>query len=116
MACSSGKRLAAPSARGIKISASPAIDGVHSRDKNDTACGPAWPPPPHLTHTCALLPQLPALAGGFAAAYGMWTILTRNSDKKVPHTTHNKEWAEATQTIYDAAPRQGSEQPVVSLV
>jgi hypothetical protein len=46
----------------------------------------------------------------------MWTILTRNSDKKVPHTTHNKEWAEATQTIYDAAPRQGSEQPVVSLV
>lgn len=42
----------------------------------------------------------------------MWTILNRDADKKVPHTTHNKEWAEATRAIFDSAPRQGSEKPV----
>jgi hypothetical protein len=57
---------------------------------------PSAPCPPTTTTAPALLLQLPGIAGGFVAAYGLWSVLTKDSATKLPHTITNPEWAAAT--------------------
>lgn len=59
------------------------------------------PPTHHYRQPCLaclppLPPQLPGIAGGFVAAYGLWSVLTKDSATKLPHTITNPEWAAAT--------------------
>ena len=57
---------------------------------------PAWLPQPCLACLPPLPLQLPGIAGGFVAAYGLWSVLTKDSATKLPHTITNPEWAAAT--------------------
>ena len=68
------------------------------------------PPPTHPTSITAPAPplplplQLPGIAGGFVSAYGLWSVMTKDSATKLPHTITNPEWAAATKGACCAVP------------
>ena len=42
--------------------------------------------------------QAPGVAAGFVSAYGLWTVLTKDSAQKLPKTITNPAWIQATES------------------